>query len=131
MENICAVFQGLNNQLITASHIYGEKLEQSLQSKEPRQSGREFLNSRIRMLFLAGRGEGYGVGGEGCRGGGAGDTGLPTTKAKLPKREFIPRCPALKPSTTSKDRSVLNSGRAKECDLTKLKGSRLIVFVFA
>ena len=124
MENICAVFQGLNNQLITASHIYGEKLEQSLQSKEPRQSGREFLNSRIRMLFLAGRGEGYGVGG-------GGDTGPPTTKAKIPKREFIPRCPALKPSATSKDRSVLNSGRAKECDLTKLKVSRLIVFVFA
>lgn len=78
MENICAVFQGLNNQLITASHIYGEKLEQSLQSKEPRQSRREFLNSRIRMLVLTRRG-GEGSGGQGAGGSGAGGTGPPTT----------------------------------------------------
>lgn len=84
MENICAVFQGLNNQLITASHIYGEKLEQSLQSKEPRQSGREFLNSRIRMLFLAGR-EGYGVGGEGCREVGQGTQDYPPQKPNYPR----------------------------------------------
>ena len=92
MENICSVFQGLNNQLITASHIYGEKLEQSLQSKEPRHSRREFLNSRIRMLFLAGSGEGCG-GGEVA--GGRWGRGLRTThhKSQNTQERVYPKMP--------------------------------------
>ena len=82
------------------------------------------------MLVLARR-AGRGVGSRVAGVSGARDTGPPTTKAKILKKEFIPRCPALRPSAISKDRSILNSGRVKECDLTKLKVSRLILFVFA
>lgn len=102
-------------------HPWGEIGAVTPVQRAPDSLEESFLNSRIRMLFLAGRGKATGWAGKVA---GRWGRGHRTThhKSQTTQEGVYPKMPCLETfNYRSKDRSVLNSGRAKDMTWPNLR----------